>query len=175
MEIRDVVPSWMKHRHMPFISEDNLTWESLSHDLEKFFKDSTKHFSYLDPTLPRVFKSNFDKDLKIIPRIDLSENHNQYIIEVDLPGVKEEDLDISVSGDKILTIKGKREIETDKKERNYYKLERSYGSFERSLSLPDSGDSKEVNAVFKNSVLTITMPKKEQHNDEVKKIKISNN
>lgn len=105
--------------------------------------------------------------------MDISDTDKEYIIEADLPGVKEEDLDISVSKDGLLTVKGKRENKKEQKERNYYRMERSYGSFERTIALPDNCDSNKVDASFQNGILSVKIPKKEPAIGEVKHIKIA--
>jgi len=96
-----------------------------------------------------------------LPAIDVVDDKDNLMIKADLPGLKKEDLDISLQDD-ILTIKGEKKNENEKKEKNYYRVERSYGIFQRSLRLPSQVDSKKVNAKFKDGVLELTLPKKEE-------------
>jgi len=93
-----------------------------------------------------------------LPRVDVSEDENQVQVAVELPGVDEKDLHVSLSHD-VLTIRGEKKEEREQKGKNYYRMERSYGSFERSIPLPAGVDGSKVDATFKQGVLTITLPK----------------
>jgi len=96
--------------------------------------------------------------ITFVPDFDVKETKDAYVFHADLPGLKEEDLDISLLGNR-LTIKGKREAEERKEGDTYYTYERSYGSFQRSFTLPESCDIDHVNAELKHGVLTLTVPK----------------
>jgi HSP20 family protein len=90
--------------------------------------------------------------------MNVSETENEIRITAELPGVTEQDLDISLDDD-VLTIRGEKKFErTDEKE-NFHFVERSYGTFQRSLRLPFPVDPEQVQARFENGVLTVTMPK----------------
>jgi HSP20 family protein len=93
------------------------------------------------------------------PRFDVKEIKDAYVLNADLPGVKDEDLEISLNAN-MLTISGKRELEHQAEGEQYYAMERSYGSFARSFSLPDSVDGENVTADLKNGVLTVHVPKR---------------
>jgi HSP20 family protein len=93
------------------------------------------------------------------PRFDVKETGDAFVLKADLPGVKEEELDVSLNGNQ-LTISGKREEERREEGEQYYAMERSYGSFVRSFSLPDSVDSEHVVADLKHGVLTLHLPKR---------------
>ncbi len=92
-------------------------------------------------------------------RFDVKEIKDAYVLKADMPGVKEEDLDISLNGN-LLTIHGKREAEAKEEGEQYYAVERSYGTFSRSFSLPDSVDGEHVTADLRNGVLTVHVPKR---------------
>ena len=94
-----------------------------------------------------------------LPRFDVKEKKDGYEICADMPGVKEGDLDISVSGN-VLTISGKREEERKEEEDQYFATERSYGQFARSFSLPEGADFDNIKANLKDGVLTVSMAKK---------------
>jgi HSP20 family protein len=94
----------------------------------------------------------------IAPAFDVRETEDAYLIEADLPGFEEDDVDVSVSGNR-LTVSGKRENKTESKRESYYYSERSYGSFSRSFVLPDGTDSERIQADMKNGVLTLQVPK----------------
>lgn len=93
------------------------------------------------------------------PSFDVKENKDGYVFRADLPGVREDDLDISLTGNR-LTISGKREQEKHEQGDTYYASERSYGSFSRAFTLPDGTDAENVRADLKNGVLQVLVPKK---------------
>lgn len=94
------------------------------------------------------------------PRTDIHETDKEIVIDAELPGIDKKDVHVEVK-DNVLTFSGERKYE--KKEEGRKNLsERYYGSFSRSFSLPESVDSGNVKAAFKNGVLTLTLPKKEK-------------
>lgn len=107
-----------------------------------------------------------------IPAFDIAENEKEYLISAELPGLEEKDLDITIS-DGILTVKGEKKRENESNGDAYYCSERYYGSFERRLRIPEAVLADKVGAVYKNGVLTLSMPKALEK--QVKKIEISNN
>lgn len=96
-----------------------------------------------------------------MPAVDVSETTDKITIKAEIPGMEANDIDISMVGD-TLTIKGEKKVEREEKEENYHMVERSYGSFSRSMKLPVSVDSDKVDATYKNGVLTVVLPKKEE-------------
>jgi HSP20 family protein len=92
------------------------------------------------------------------PRVDVAETDREVVVSAELPGLDDEDIDVSLSRG-MLTISGEKKQEKEKKGRNYYRVERSYGSFQRSVPLPSEVDTGKVDAVFRKGVLTITLPK----------------
>lgn len=106
-------------------------------------------------------------------RVDVGESESELTVDVELPGVDEKDLDISLA-DEVLTIKGEKKKEKEEKNKDYHLTERSYGSFHRTMRLPFEPDPKKVKAKFKAGVLTITMPKPPEAKSKVKKIAIGN-
>jgi HSP20 family protein len=101
----------------------------------------------------------FNQNLDFIPRFDVKEIKDAYVIKADLPGVKDEDVDVSLSGN-LLTISGKREEEHREEGESYYAMERSSGNFARSFTMPDGVDAASVTAELKNGVLMVQIPKK---------------
>lgn len=107
-----------------------------------------------------------------VPAINTREGEYAYHLEVDLPGMKKEDISIQIE-DNNLVISGERKIKEEMKEENYYKIESSFGSFTRSFSLPEEADVENIHAESKDGVLEITIPKLESAKvDKVKKISI---
>ena len=103
-----------------------------------------------------------------VPSIDVFEKEDKYVVKAELPGMKEEDIDISVVGD-TLTIKGERKTESEVKEEDYHCCERSYGSFFRSIDLPSNVDGENIEASYEDGILEVSLPKAA----EVKPKKIS--
>ena len=93
--------------------------------------------------------------------LDMYQTDNDVVVEASVPGVKPEELDVSISGD-MLTIKGERKEEREVKEENYLRRERTFGSFERLVTLPVAVKMENITAEFENGVLTVTMPKAEE-------------
>ena len=93
------------------------------------------------------------------PSVDLRESAQAYIFQVDLPGVKEDDIEISVTGNR-LTISGQREEERREDDERFHAYECSYGSFSRSFTLPEGTDPDNVQAEMKGGVLRVTVPKR---------------
>ncbi len=92
------------------------------------------------------------------PPVEVFEKENEFVIRAELPGMKKEEIDISITGD-TLTIKGERKMEEEVKEENYYLCERCYGAFERSITLPTEIDIDRATASYENGVLEIRLPK----------------
>jgi HSP20 family protein len=103
------------------------------------------------------------------PSIDVAETDDEVVVTAELPGVKQEDVDITVAED-VLTLKGTKKEEKEIKKENYHRIERSYGSFQRSVSLPAGVQANEAKATYKNGVLHVTIPKAEE--TKPKQIKI---
>ena len=109
---------------------------------------------------PGAWPLPFDGDGLSVPA-DLIETKDNVIVKLSAPGVKPEEIDISVVGD-TLTIKGETKGEERFEEGNYIRKERRFGSFQRSLSLPTSVASDKAKAEFENGVLTLALPKAEE-------------
>lgn len=94
-----------------------------------------------------------------VPRFDVKETKDAYVFRADLPGVKDSDVEISLTGS-VLTVTGRREEERRDEGEQYHTIERSYGEFARSFSLPEGTDADNVKAELKEGVLTVHVPKK---------------
>lgn len=100
-----------------------------------------------------------------VPSIDISETDDTFLISAELPGMKKEDIDISLENGR-LSISGERSFEKEEKNKKFHRVETKYGSFERSFQLPDNVDENSISASYENGLLNITIEKSEQ---EVKK------
>jgi HSP20 family protein len=97
----------------------------------------------------------------LAPRIETSETDEEISVSAELPGIDEKDIDVTLGGD-VLTIRARKEAESEEEDRDYHLTERSYGTFQRTLRLPFAVDPEGAEASFKNGVLTITIPKPKQ-------------
>lgn len=105
------------------------------------------------------------------PDIDVKDEKDRVIVKADIPGIKKEDLSISVKED-VLTLKGERKETQEKKEKDYYYSERFEGSFVRTIQLPSAVKASDVRATYKDGVLEIALPKDESARSKEVKVQI---
>ncbi|MCU7845468.1 MAG: Hsp20/alpha crystallin family protein [Candidatus Thiodiazotropha sp. (ex Monitilora ramsayi)] len=96
-----------------------------------------------------------------VPAVDIKDEENRYVIRADIPGVKPEDIDITMENG-VLTIRGERKFEETEEKENFKRIERSHGVFYRRFSLPENTDADAVEAKGKDGVLEVTIPKTEE-------------
>lgn len=106
------------------------------------------------------------------PSVDISETQNAIVLEAELPGMKPEEVDITIDNN-VITLRGERKFEKKDERDNYHRVERSYGSFTRSFTLPRTVTGEDAQAEFSNGVLRVTLPKREEAKS--RKIEIKNN
>jgi HSP20 family protein len=94
------------------------------------------------------------------PAVDIYETENELVLKADLPDVDLKDIDVRVEN-QTLTISGERKFEQEQSGKGYHRIERSYGNFVRSFAVPNTFDTEQIAADFKNGVLSVTLPKKE--------------
>jgi len=95
------------------------------------------------------------------PAVDVRETDATYEVKAELPGLTKKDVEITFDNG-VLTFKGERQFEESNNDGNFHRLERRYGAFSRSFVLPTEVETDKVDAVFKNGILTITLPKAER-------------
>ena len=145
----------------------------LHREMEHLFDNALHAFG-----MPRLGRSLLDNSLDqgdkafYRPRLDVSGNEKQYLIELDVPGLSESDLSIEVKGD-ILRVQGTKEEKTETKDKQFYRVERIYGTFQRTLSLPEDADADAIQANLKDGVLELKIPRKKINDSDVKQIAIS--
>jgi HSP20 family protein len=108
------------------------------------------------------------------PAVDIFETENELVVKADLPDVQEKDIDVRVENN-MLTIRGERKFSHEVHEDNYLRVERAYGSFSRSFSLPNTVNTEGIRADYRNGVLTVSMPKREETKPKQIKIGVSEN
>ncbi len=128
------------------------------------------------PLVNRMFEDFFAPAMRAEsngwnPRMNIAETAKEYQVSVELPGVEEKDIDVSLH-EGLLTVKGSRQSEKESKDKNFHRIEAFYGDFQRTVQLPDHIEADKVSANFKNGVLQIAIPKLDQIKPQARKIKI---
>ncbi len=137
-------------------------------ELNEFRRGFENLNSFLD-NFVKTEGSLVNSDFK--PSVNTREGESAYHVEVDLPGVKKEDISVDVK-DNVITISGERKTKEEVEEDDYYKVESSYGKFERSFTLPENVDTENIHAESQDGVLEVIIPKLEKPEDKPKKIEI---
>jgi HSP20 family protein len=95
------------------------------------------------------------------PAVDIFETNGNIVLKAELPGVDPKDVDVRVENN-VLTLRGERKFESEVKREQYHRVERAYGSFSRSFTLPNVVDTEHIKAEYKDGVLRVTLPQKEE-------------
>jgi HSP20 family protein len=146
-------------------------------EMARWERDMERRFGNL---LSGRFQSLFDErsrpggdmDLQE-PAIDMYEEKDQIVVKAEMPGMSKDDIQISVT-DNVLTIKGDKQKEEEDRGKDYYRSERAYGAFIRTLPLPAEINAEKVEAIFKNGVLEVRLPKSEAAKKKEIKINVHN-
>jgi HSP20 family protein len=130
--------------------------------------DPFRELRSLQDEVNRVFSTSFNRsgDNELMrgawsPSVDIYENKDQIVLEAELPGMKPEDVNISIENN-VLTVHGERKFEKKDEQDNFHRVERSYGSFTRSFTLPPTVAADSADAVFENGVLRLMLAKREE-------------
>ncbi len=131
--------------------------------------DPFRELKSLQDEMNRIFHSNFPaqfthEDMASggwSPSVDIFESEGEIVFEAELPGMKREDFEVSIENN-VITLKGERRFEKKDEADNYHRVERAYGAFTRSFSLPRSVSADNTTADFRNGVLRVSLPKKEE-------------
>lgn len=107
-----------------------------------------------------------------MPAVDIHETEDGYVVKADLPGMKREDIQIDLK-DNTLQIKGEKKFEEKVSKDNYIRTERAYGTFVRSFTLPHNVDPEKIKASYRDGVLELTLPKKEEAKPKQIKVEVS--
>jgi len=135
----------------------------LQNRLNSIFND----FARPDEAQETLTAANF------IPAVDIYEDDQRLVLKLEVPGVKQEDLDVRLEN-QTLTVKGERKFESEEKQENFHRIERRFGTFARTFTLPVSIDTASVSAKYDNGVLAIQLAKKEAAKPKQVKIEIGN-
>ena len=129
-----------------------MRWEPFR-EMDDLLKGFSPMFGRL-PTLARPTEGGYE----FMPPADVIEREKEYLVKVDLPDVRKEDVKV-LFDEGVLTIKGERKVEKETKGETLHRTERFYGAFERSFALPDDVDPKGIHAESKDGVLTVSLPR----------------
>ena len=180
MNIKKYAPwNWFQHekdeqqnlpvRSLAQHSMPGLPIVQLHREIDRLFDEAFRGF-------PSVFRGGWEwpeaTSIMLTPELDIKETDEKYVVSIEVPGVAKEDVDIRVEG-YTLVIQGVKKQEIKEEKENYHCIERHYGSFERMLTLPQDANPDDIDANFKNGVLTIAIKRKAKSlPKEVKKVEV---
>ena len=131
--------------------------------------DPFKEMMLVDELFDAISPGKKDKPSTWSPAVDVYETEKGLVLTAELPGVRQEDISLSIY-ENTLTLKGERKFERDVKHENYFRIERNYGYFYRCFTLPCEVDASGINATFSDGVLKVMVPKADK---QTKKVKVS--
>lgn len=138
----------------PWRRQESLPVQSLASWIQRFFDDGWTDTSAVANRLPETFTRGN------VPAVNVAETDKEMTVTVELPGLKEEDINVTFQGDQ-LAIRAERKFEEEKKDKQYHFVESQYGTFARTLTMPDGLKRDQIEARYKNGILTLTIPKVE--------------
>jgi len=152
-----------------FLREMDSLHKDMDRLFEDFWKGSGRHSMMTAP-----WQSMMGQPMEysaVMPRVDETEDEKAFHIHVELPGMDQEDVDITLSNG-MLTIRGEKKREEEEKGKDFYRKERSFGAFRRTLPIPSEVDEKGIEASFKKGILYIELPKTEAARKKVTHIDV---
>lgn len=166
MAVRDLIPWSRQENRLPApVSGER---EPGTHPLLSLHREVNRLFDNVFRGFGVPSAASFDRGFGW-PQLELAETHKEVCVTAELPGLDEQDIDLQVE-DGALTIRGEKKAELEDEERGY--SERSYGRFERRIGLPKGVDRDKASATFSNGLLTVTLPRTEAANENVRRIPI---
>ncbi|MCH9740906.1 MAG: Hsp20/alpha crystallin family protein [Epsilonproteobacteria bacterium] len=137
------------------------------------FNDFRRSFDLLNSMLNNIERPQSQNDnYDFTPAVNTREGKHAYHLEVDLPGVKKEDIKVDIEENSVV-ISGEKKLKEEVKEENYYKVESFYGNFRRSFALPEGVDVENIHAESDNGVLEVVIPKLDKKDiEKTKRIKV---
>lgn len=161
-----------ENKPAPATKFDSLS--GLREEMNQLFDEFVSGIERRTPSLFRSYEPGWllgGRRGEITPAVDISEDDRAVTLTAELPGMKEEDVEVVLRED-MLTVKGEKKSEREEQKENYYLTERRYGSFERTFRLPETADVDKIKAAIADGVLTVTIPKKAEVEKAERKIKI---
>jgi HSP20 family protein len=136
---------------------------SLQDRMNRLFDESVRNVKPGDEALSSAIWS---------PAVDIYETDDEVVVKAELPEVNQKDIDIQIESN-TLTLRGERKFNKETKKENFHRIERAYGSFSRSFTLPGTIDQEKISADYKDGILKISMPKREETRPKQIKVAIS--
>ena len=137
--------------------------------------DPFRNFRTLQQEINRIFDRDLDESTgQMGPwgiRVDIREDKNQIVVQADIPGMEQKDIQVNVENG-LLTIAGERKFTDEAKKESYHRVERVYGRFSRSFQLPSTTDPTSIQAAYKNGVLEVVIPKREEAKPRAIEVKV---
>ncbi len=166
-------------RQIPIVNDWGLVVDNLHRQFDRFYDQIFRAHQMFGTPLtewrevdPLKQAENSFRGFMNLPQTDVAEDDDGFTISVELPGLDENDIDLSAKNGR-LTINGEKTTEPDDVKKNYHIKERRYGSFRRSFNVPEYVNDKNITADFSRGVLTITLPKKPSAASTARKINIT--
>lgn len=159
-----ILPINRKGNRLSVRREDESPVQAIQNEMNRMFD---QFFADPFPLMP----ARYNRALEFYPRVDIAESETEYKVSAELPGIDEKDVQISLEKN-ALVLSGEKKTESEEKEKSYHRIERSYGSFQRVIQFDRELNEDKASAVFKNGVLTITLPKAEDAIKKSRKIEI---
>lgn len=127
--------------------------------------DPFRNFRSIQGEINRLFERDLEESTGQMTqwpmRVDIREDENQIVIKADVPGMEQKDISVNIDNG-MLTIAGERKFDDVENKEQYHRVERSYGRFSRSFQLPNTTEATNISATYKNGVLEVTLPKREE-------------
>lgn len=139
--------------------------ESMHREMDRMFNEMTN-----EPARKSFFPQDWGREM-LVPEIDETEDDKAFHISIELPGMDEGDVDITLSG-RMLTIRGEKKADEKQEGKDFYRRERTYGSFRRILELPGDVDESKIEASFRKGVLRVELPRTEEAQNKIKHIAV---
>jgi HSP20 family protein len=148
------------------VRRENNPFSSLQNEINRVFEGFFNDFQS-----PSLLPSAWIESQMATPVVDIFENEKSFKVEAELPGIQQDDVEVTIN-DNYLTIKGEKKASKEDKEDNYVRRERYYGSYQRTIALPETADADKAKATFKKGVLWIEIPKKKEAIKPSRKVEI---
>lgn len=139
--------------------------ETLHREMDRLFDEMTT-----ETARPSITPMAWGREFAM-PNIDETEDDKAFYVSIELPGMDEKDVDITLSG-RLLTIRGEKKEDEKEEGKDYYRRERRFGSFRRTLELPGEVDESKIEASFKKGVLWVTLPRTKEAQAKIKHIDV---
>lgn len=156
-------------KHDLIVREPELYFDSIHQELDNFLRDTFFTHTFGHPL-------NIIKNVTLRPAIEVIQNKDNYKVKVQLPGVKKDDIEVEMDNDFMTITAETREEKEEKKEdehnKRYHTSEFRYGKYQRTISFDQAIRADEAAALYKNGILTITIPKQNTETKEAKKLTI---